>query len=309
MPKKIFITGSTGCIGHYVLDQFANRDQFQLYLLIRDKTRFRINIEEIRNVILVFGDMEHIDTHKEILAEMNYVIHIATQWGGDQDIVVDAPLRMLAYLDFKKIEKVIFFSTASVLDNQNKILPEAESLGTGYVRAKQRSYLAIQKSPYKEKVTHVFATVVLGGDKNHPFSHISEGLLAARRNLWWLKWVYVDFGFHFIHAVDIAKIVFHLTTQPNSEKDIVMGNQYILFKDFVKAALKFYRKFQLFALEIPDGVLKKVIRIFKINVDQWGYFCWQYRYFKYKTTSCRDLKIPTELFSVEQILARLENDR
>ncbi|HET8679970.1 MAG TPA: NAD-dependent epimerase/dehydratase family protein, partial [bacterium] len=42
-PKRIFVTGATGCIGHYVTDALIRETDHELYLLVRNPSRLRVS--------------------------------------------------------------------------------------------------------------------------------------------------------------------------------------------------------------------------------------------------------------------------
>ena len=65
-------------------------------------------------------------------------------------------------------EQVIYLSTASVLNNENKPLKEAGEIGTDYIRSKYDCLHQIEKLAIFPKITTVFPTLVLGGDDKKP---------------------------------------------------------------------------------------------------------------------------------------------
>ncbi len=78
MPT-VFITGASGCIGHYLVEELAT--DFELYLLVRDPARLRFDPAQYKKVAILPGDMDSIADHAAILDRMDYCIHAATAWG------------------------------------------------------------------------------------------------------------------------------------------------------------------------------------------------------------------------------------
>ena len=108
--KRVFITGSTGCIGHYVLDKFVEDPDFELHLLVRDPKKFLSPYVQKSNIHIHLGELESIEKHKEILSQCEYLIHIATAW-GDSDLSSqlnkDKTHEMLSYLNPEKLERIV----------------------------------------------------------------------------------------------------------------------------------------------------------------------------------------------------------
>ena len=88
MDTNIFITGGTGCIGHYAL--MALKRSFpdaHLHVMARDITRFKMDIPKWPKVTIHTGSMDDIDRCKDILKTVADVVHIATVWGYDLDVI------------------------------------------------------------------------------------------------------------------------------------------------------------------------------------------------------------------------------
>ncbi len=303
---NIFITGATGCLGHYLVDILRDNEKYNLFLLIRDKKNWKYDFEKVSNATILYGDMECIEKFSAYLNKTHYLIHIATSWCGSQSTIIDGPFKMLDSLDLSIVKRVMFFSTASILGRENILLKEAQTLGTGYIKDKYLSYNLIKQSKYKDLVIHIFPTVIIGGDKTHPYTHIGEGLLKSQKMLNLAKYFYIDLGFHYIHAQDIAKIIVFLMENKNSKLDYVVGNDYILLKDFIKELASYFGKKPLLQIKIPTRFINFIIKLFRLKVDPWGYFSLNYRFFKYDITSCHSLKIPTQLDNLESIMQNLE---
>ena len=52
-PQRIFITGASGCIGHYVLESLIDQSEHELFLLLRDPNKLQIDItRHIHNALV-----------------------------------------------------------------------------------------------------------------------------------------------------------------------------------------------------------------------------------------------------------------
>jgi nucleoside-diphosphate-sugar epimerase len=65
--KRIFITGASGCIGHYVVDALIQQTQHELFLLVRDPSKLHINCEARPGIHLLQGDMLNIEQYTNLL--------------------------------------------------------------------------------------------------------------------------------------------------------------------------------------------------------------------------------------------------
>ena len=53
MPKKVFITGASGCVGHYLIEELLAKTDYELYLLVRDRRKLQINLSDRPNVHVI----------------------------------------------------------------------------------------------------------------------------------------------------------------------------------------------------------------------------------------------------------------
>jgi len=266
-----------------------------------------MDFAKISNATILYGNLETIELQEPYLNQTDYLIHIATTWCGSQCNIIDAPIKMLDMLDVSRIKKVFFFSTASILGKNNTLLQEAETLGTSYIKDKYKSYMNIKASKYKDLVTHIFPTVIIGGDNTHHYTHIGEGLLNIKKQINWLKYFYVDLGFHYIHAQDIAKVLIYFLENKTDNLDYVLGNQYTTLKKLIKQVANYFGKKVFLQILIPTPLLDFIIKVFRLKVDPWGLFSLNYRHFEYTTVNCQTYNLPSNLLQISDIMKSLEN--
>lgn len=308
LKKSIFITGSTGCIGHYVLDRFMADVDCDLHLLVRDPNKFPARYLK-PHVHLHAGDLENIQLHQDILSQCTHMIHIATAW-GDSDysstLNKDKTHEMFSYLDPHKLEKIVYFSTASILGPGNVPVIEAETMGTGYIRSKYRAYLSLKESAYASKLVTVFPTMVFGGDATHPYSHISSGILPSLPYLKWVRFLNMHGAFHFLHAADIATVVHYALTH-DTDPDLVLGNPVITGKEAVQTLCKVFKVPCYFQIKITSAMLIFLAKLFKIKVAPWDTYCIKNPFFQYRTVNPGTWGLPAAFPTLDSVLTDIVN--
>ncbi|MGA9382043.1 MAG: NAD-dependent epimerase/dehydratase family protein [Phormidium sp.] len=284
---RILITGASGCIGQYITETLIKETEHELFLLVRDPRKLKIDCNSRPGINIVQGDMKYISRLAKMLKTIDCAILTAAAWGGQQealDVNVFKTLQLLNYLDPNICQQVIYFSTASILDKHNHLLKEARELGTEYIRSKYEGLTRISKLPIADRITTLFPTLVLGGDEEHPYSHVSSGLPGLKKWINYIRFFKADGSFHFIHAKDIAQVVFYLLkNSPSREQKnwFVLGNQPTTVNQAVEEACKYLQKPILFRLNLSPWLADILIWLFHIQMAAWDRFCLEYRHFTY----------------------------
>jgi len=285
MSKKIFVTGASGCIGHYIAEFLIKDTDYELYLLVRNKDKIKFNYQERKGINIVEGDLLTIEKYQELLSSINIAILTATAW-GDPEITyktnVEKTLELLNLLNPENCEKVIYFSTASILGNDNKLLAEAGTIGTDYVKTKYQCFTQLKNLKIYDKITTVFPTLVFGGDENKPYSHLSSGLPDMIKYMNLIRWFKADGSFHFIHGQDIAKVVTYLIENNTKNKELVLGNEPITANETITNISKYLGKKIYFQLTLSLSLANFFIKIFDVKMADWDRFCLNYRHFTYQ---------------------------
>lgn len=305
--SKVFITGASGCIGHYVTDAFAAGD-YEVYLLVRNPQKLRFDPATRPNVTVVPGDLREIGAHAALLAEMDYCVHVAAAWGGEAcwKINVEKTHELLRLLNPEKARRIIYFSTASILGRGNQVLPEVDRYGTDYIRSKYRAYRELPQEPLYDRIVTVFPTLVFGGDRDHPTSHVSSGLHYLRDYAWLLGRLNVEARFHYVHARDIARLVRYLAEADEVEKDNVLGNEPVSFGEFVKRAAAYFGHRIGWQARFSPAAMFRFASLLGARMGAWDRFCLEYGDFRYRTLSCPVVGLPGDLATLEGILADWE---
>jgi nucleoside-diphosphate-sugar epimerase len=305
---NIFITGGSGCIGHYVIEEVSKKwPKANLFLMCRDKSRFKIDTDK-ETITLVEGSMDKIEALKDTLAKMDFLIHIATEWGDYEHTVtinVDKTQKMLGYLDANRIQRILYFSTASILGPGNTVIDEAGTEGTPYVRSKYLAYKALESHPLKNKIITLFPTAVFGGDSSHPYSHITEGLPNSKKYLKLLRWIYVDATFHFLHGKDIALVTAALLDFANPKPNYVLGNTQYSERRACRILCKHFRIPIYFQLEVPTWFIFGLIKLLKIKLSAWDRYCITHPHFLYTTVNPSAFGLQPVYPQLEDVIKRL----
>jgi nucleoside-diphosphate-sugar epimerase len=295
VPKRILITGASGCVGQYTASWLLEHSDAELLLWLRDPAKLTAIAADHPRVRLLVGDLRDTDRFAADLARVNRVIHTATAWGDPEraeQVNVVAVKRLLALLNPEQIEQITYFSTASILDRHLQPLPEALAYGTEYIQTKARCLRDLEQHPLAEKIVAVFPTLVFGGRVDgsslFPTSYLTEGLAEASRWLWLARWLRADASFHFIHAADIAAICGHLATtphKPNPEpgqgpvRRIVMGQAALGVNEAVATLCRWRGVARTPGIPLWPWLIETLIRILPIEVNAWDRFSIRQRHF------------------------------
>ncbi len=301
MAKKIFITGISGCVGHYLFDELSADPDYELYLLVRKPQRLLFNYQR-KNVHIIHDDLKNIARHADIVRQADQVVHLAAEWGGHEGNL-DYSLELFRLLDPAKCQKVIYFSTASILGPDNKPIKEAETLGTHYVRGKYQFHKLLPTLPIYPNVITLFPTWVLGGNKAHPYSHAAAGILGVKNWLWLIRFFTVDASFHYIHAKDIAGITKYLLEHDAKGKEYVLGNPATTATELVREVCRYFNVPVYFQIPISINIVKVLAALTGRKLHPWDLYCFEKRYFVYKTVNATSFSLPANLQSIDQILA------
>ena len=301
-PSRILITGASGCVGQHIAQRLYRDSDAQLLLWLRDPSKLKAVPANDPRIELLVGDLRDVEPHRAAIASATRIIHTATAWGDPeraQQVNVVAVKQMLAATDPSVLEQVIYFSTASILNRNLELLPEAAEFGTEYIQTKALCLQQLEGHPLAERIVAVFPTLVFGGrvDGSGPFptSYLTAGLAEASRWLWLARFLRADASFHFIHAADIARVCAHLATnphRPNPEphqgpvRRLVLGQAPVSVNGTVAALCRWRRTWQPpFGLDLQGWLIEGLIKLLRIEVNAWDRFSIRQRHFVHEPVS------------------------
>ena len=286
--QRVFITGASGCIGHYLVETLIQSTNHELFLLMRNPAKLQIDCTVREGVHILPGNLHQIEAFKDILATIDTAILTATAWGDPKETYetnVTKTLALMDLLDPVRCQQVIYFSTASILSRDNTPLTEAKTLGTDYVRTKYICHERLQALAIAPKITTVFPTLVFGGDGKKPYSHLSGGLGDVLKWMTLIRFFRVDGSFHFVHAQDIADVVTHLVEHPpqgGESRELVLGSAAIHVNQAIRDICRYLRIPIRLQIPLFLQLSNIIIVLFRIQMEEWDRFCLSYRHFSYQ---------------------------
>ena len=301
-PARILITGASGCVGQHIAAQLYRDTDAEHLLLLRDPAKLTAVPANDPRITLLVADLRELTPHAGAIATATRVIHTATAWGDPERAMavnVVAVKQLLAFTSPEWLEQVIYFSTASLLNRQLELLPEALSEGTEYIQTKALCLQQLEQHPLAERIVAVFPTLVFGGavDGKGPFptSYLTAGLGEACRWLWLAKWLRADASFHFIHAADIAQVCCHLATRPHQSnpepgqgalRRLVLGQPAISVDATVSQLCRWRRSWRPpLGLNLQGALIEALIKLLRIEVNAWDRFSIRQRHFVHEPVS------------------------
>ena len=301
-PARILITGASGCVGQHIAAQLYRETDAELLLLLRDPAKLTAVPANDPRITLLVADLRELTPHAGAIATATRVIHTATAWGDPERAMavnVVAVKQLLAFTSPEWLEQVIYFSTASLLNRQLELLPEALSEGTEYIQTKALCLQQLEQHPLAERIVAVFPTLVFGGavDGKGPFptSYLTAGLGEACRWLWLAKWLRADASFHFIHAADIAQVCCHLATRPHQSnpepgqgalRRLVLGQPAISVDATVSQLCRWRRSWRPpLGLNLQGALIEALIKLLRIEANAWDRFSIRQRHFVHEPVS------------------------
>jgi nucleoside-diphosphate-sugar epimerase len=287
--KRIFVTGASGCIGHYIVEALIQDTDHELFLLVRNPDKLKVDVLARPGIKVLQGDLLQIEDHAELLGTIDTAILIATSWGGVQDVQdinITKTLALVGMLDADRCAQIIYFSTASILNRQNQPLPEAGTIGTDYVRSKYLAHEALMQLPTAGRITTIFPTLVFGGNERFPASHLSGGLGEVAKWFKLARFFRADGSFHFVHARDIAQVVQHVVDHPPAPgalRNLVLGNDRLTVNQMVEQFCAYLGLPIYFRLPLYLWLANIFIVLFRIQMAAWDRFSIDYRHFTHQT--------------------------
>lgn len=276
---RVFMTGASGCIGHYILELLLQSDRYEVFLLLRHPDKLHLALKDDSRVHILQAGLADIEQYADLLSTIDIAILTAAAWGGDPDYVMDintnANLSLMKMLDPQRCQQVIYFSTASILGPQSQPLPEAYEFGTDYIRSKYECHSRLSGLALYHKITTVFPTLVFGGDSQKPYSFISAGIRDVTRWIGLIRFFRAEAGFHFAHAQDIATVVNYLIDHPSPAgyREYVIGNPALSANQAVEQTCAYLGKSIWFRIPLSLWLADLIVRVFRIQMAPWDYFC------------------------------------
>jgi len=226
---KIFITGSTGFIGTYLVKRLA-QTKHELHCLARETSNTQLLKEA--GVDILIGDVTDKSSLQKGMEGCDCVAHLASSfvfWSPNNQVFYDVNIKgtrnvMESALE-KGVSKVVYVSTAAVYGNAEWPITEETPVGSKraskYVRTKYEGDL-IAWDLYEKKnlpLVVIYPSAVIGA--NDPkaagqyIKKFAQGRMPAQ--------VLTKFYFPFVHVKDVAEAIVRALEKENN-----VGEKYIV---------------------------------------------------------------------------------
>jgi nucleoside-diphosphate-sugar epimerase len=280
---RILVTGASGCVGRSLVAALLAGGH-DLVLCVRKAERLPEAVRGDPRVEVVEGDLRELAGRPGLGEGVAAAVLVATAWGGPDTTAItrDANAALTDRLLAAGCGHILYFATASVLGRDGALLPEAEALGTEYIRAKAGLVRAMEERAGRGRITGLFPTLVLGGrlgagPEAAPPSHLARLLGEARR---WRDLVrmlsFRDGRFHLIHADDIAAVVRRLIEQApkgTGAERVVLGNPAMGVDEVLAEAARAWGRRYRGWVRVTPRRADWLIRTFRIRLTPWDRWC------------------------------------
>lgn len=273
---RVFITGGSGCVGHYLVRHFMALPDAEITLLLRNPGKLNLSDDERARIEIIEGDLTNAAELLQDHHRFDLAVLAATAWGGKNvfKITVDGNVSLADRLIALGCPRIIYFATASVLGRDLRLLDEARDHGTGYIKAKHKLVAEMEQRAKDAEIIGFFPTVVFGGGEepvNAPQSHVIRMLFENQRWLPVARRLSAIGKFHLIHPADIATLTGHFAKKelPDGSPRVVLGNEPLcaddLMRDVVEATGKAYRPL----FRITENRISGFSKLFRIKMSPW----------------------------------------
>ena len=286
--KRILVTGASGCVGQYLVEELLAHTQHRLVLVVRNPGKLPAAVSSSPRVEVIEADVANVDGYRERLGRIDVAMLVAACWGGPDAfrVNVDANLALAGYLADNGGERVLYFATGSVIDADGRMLPPARELGSEYIRSKYRLVEEIEKLGDRIDIVGLYPTLILGGGDGKPMSHFAKLLREARPWAWLARFLRADGKFHFVHAQDIATVARHLADAPldglEKPRRLVLGNPANTVNEFIAGFTSYLGLRTPFTVTLKDWLAEGFIKVFRIELSPWDRYCMQHRDLSYR---------------------------
>ncbi len=281
--KRILVTGASGCLGHYIIDEFMNNTDHELVLIVRRPEILHLKESRPGRVSVIKADLAAPDFNPRILGTVNTAVLAAACWGGPDTVPVNvkANRRLTQVLAEGGCRRFIYISSASVLDSAQNLLTAAREIGTEYIQSKYQLVEMMETEFSDLDLTGIFPTLLVGGTESSPSSHFSTLLRQAAPWTRLVRHFRADGAFHLIHCRDAARIICHLAGHETSTarfgRRIVIGNPSLQISEFISQFCRHMGHRSTFQIKLPNWLANLFIKAFRIQLSIWDRYCLSHR--------------------------------
>lgn len=282
--QRLLITGATGCVGQYLVDELLANSPHHLVLLVRNPSKLPDFGADAARITVIQADVTDVAGYRDRLGRIDAAFLIAACWGGPETEAVNltANLELTDLLAQSGAARVFYFATASVLDHEHALLKPAWELGSDYVRSKYRLVTRMEERAGGIDVVGLFPTIIVGGGADgKPLSHFANLLHEARPYMRLACALSAEGKLHHIHARDIARVARRMLDAPRaaeaSGRRVVLGNPAVTIDQFLGELRSYFGYWSPVRLRLTDRLAEFFIKLFRIKPSPWDRYCMHHR--------------------------------
>lgn len=275
--STVLVTGSTGALGRYLIDELLARQRHRVVLVVRDPTRLPPEIRQHPVVTVHASDVRDATRIVEALPRLDGAILMATSWGPDSDarqVNVEAAVALAVALRRQHATRLVWVGTASILDGDGSVLEAARLHGTPYIRSKVECRRQLFEL-WPSALTAVHPTLIVAGGHDRPPSHVARLIHEVDRRAWLAQWITAPGRLHMIHAADLARLLADAleSAPPERSDEIVAGAPVTTVRELLDLFLERNRRRRLGAVGLSQAAILALVRWLRIELTAWDRFC------------------------------------
>lgn len=276
--KKVFITGANGLLGTNLVLMLVEQG-FVVKAFVRRKSSFVK--PELKNLILVEGNLLDIEKLNNEIKGCHYVVHLAANTSQSllkladyYAINVQGTRNIIHACIENQVEKLVYIGTANTFGYGTVSNPGDETqpmkspfTKSFYASSKKQAQEIIDKAASQLNITTLSPTFMLGAYDTKP----SSGKI-IRRAINKRFVFYPSGGKNFVHVSDVATAIIKAFDLKQSGQNIIIAHENLNYKDFYKKMV-FINNQKTTLLPVPNFLLKLIgfigdfLRFLKIETN------------------------------------------
>ena len=257
---KVAITGGNGHIGNALIEELVRRN-YSIKALVHSRSNFLQN----RDIEVVKGSLENIDSLRELMKECDYLIHCAAiisitgdPHGHVQNINVKGLENVLNVAKESNLKRGIHTSSVHA-DNHlpmNEPMNETRSFvpdtAYSYDKSKRDGQLIARKFFEEGLPIIIINPTSVFGPPNYAKCKQNNAFISMSKRR--IPFVFKG-GYNWVDVRDIANSICNALTQGKLGESYILGGSYYTLKDLSRSVARVSNK-RIPCFEVPIGLVK-----------------------------------------------------